>query len=100
MRDGALTLNRRGAGQPSRALLSIVLLGLLLVPVPTSTAKDSQGPIEHLVIIVRENHSFDNYFGSFSGANSLRKAAADGLTSAFTFSSSSGDHSFSWRHFF
>ncbi|TLY04255.1 MAG: hypothetical protein E6K95_02745 [Thaumarchaeota archaeon] len=31
---------------------------------------------------------------------SQRDAAADGLTSAFTFSSSSGDHSFSWRHFF
>jgi phospholipase C len=26
-------------------------------------------PIEHVVIIVKENHSFDNYFGSFSGAN-------------------------------
>jgi phospholipase C len=26
-------------------------------------------PIEHVVIIIKENHSFDNYFGSFPGAN-------------------------------
>ena len=28
-----------------------------------------QNPIEHVVIIVKENHSFDNYFGTFPGAN-------------------------------
>jgi phospholipase C len=27
------------------------------------------GPLEHVVIIVKENHAFDNYFGSFLGAN-------------------------------
>jgi phospholipase C len=26
-------------------------------------------PIEHVVIIVKENHSFDNYFGTFPGVN-------------------------------
>ncbi len=26
-------------------------------------------PIEHVVIIVKENHTFDNYFGKFTGAN-------------------------------
>ena len=26
-------------------------------------------PIEHVVIVVKENHSFDNYFGSFPGVN-------------------------------
>jgi phospholipase C len=26
-------------------------------------------PIEHVVVICKENHTFDNYFGSFSGAN-------------------------------
>ena len=25
-------------------------------------------PIEHVVIVVKENHTFDNYFGSFPGA--------------------------------
>src|SRR2546421_314705 len=28
-----------------------------------------QTPIEHVVLIVKENHSFDNYFGTFPGAN-------------------------------
>jgi len=27
------------------------------------------GPIEHVVIIVKENHAFDNYFGRFPGAD-------------------------------
>ncbi len=26
-------------------------------------------PIEHVIIIVKENHTFDNYFGTFPGAN-------------------------------
>ncbi|HLH55797.1 MAG TPA: alkaline phosphatase family protein [Verrucomicrobiae bacterium] len=26
-------------------------------------------PIEHVIIVVKENHSFDNYFGSFPGVN-------------------------------
>ena len=26
-------------------------------------------PIEHVVLIVKENHGFDNYFGTFPGAN-------------------------------
>ncbi len=26
-------------------------------------------PIEHIVLIVKENHTFDNYFGTFPGAN-------------------------------
>jgi len=30
-------------------------------------------PIEHIVIIVKENHSFDNYFGSFPGANGAKQ---------------------------
>ena len=26
-------------------------------------------PIKHIVIIVKENHTFDNYFGTLSGAD-------------------------------
>jgi len=28
-----------------------------------------KGPIQHIVIIVKENHAFDNYFGRFPGAD-------------------------------
>lgn len=31
-------------------------------------------PIQHVVIIVKENHGFDNYFGTFSGAEGLAMA--------------------------
>ena len=27
--------------------------------------------LQHLIFIVQENHSFDNYFGTFPGANGL-----------------------------
>jgi phospholipase C len=37
------------------------------------TSKKFLGPIEHIVIIVKENHSFDNYFGTFPGANGLHE---------------------------
>lgn len=33
-------------------------------------------PIEHVVIIVKENHSFDNYFGTFTGVNGTTLPAA------------------------
>ena len=32
------------------------------------------GKIKHVVIIVKENHTFDNYFGTFPGANGARMA--------------------------
>jgi phospholipase C len=34
------------------------------------------GPIEQVVIIVKENHSFDNYFGTFPGADGHQLAQA------------------------
>src|SRR5437660_11057319 len=37
-------------------------------PSPSPTPKP-RGPIQHVVIIVKENHAFDNYFGRFPGAD-------------------------------
>ena len=34
------------------------------------------GSIEHVVVIVKENHTFDNYFGRFAGADGARLARA------------------------
>lgn len=28
-------------------------------------------PIEHVIIIIKENHTFDNYFGTFPGVNGV-----------------------------
>ncbi len=55
------------------ALLAFLLLGIWVVPAPLSNAA-SEAPIQHIVIIVRENHTFDNYFGTFPGANGLQNA--------------------------
>jgi phospholipase C len=36
-------------------------------------------PIEHVVVVVKENHTFDNYFGSFPGADGVDQIlTADG----------------------
>ena len=32
--------------------------------------------IEHVVVVVRENHTFDNYFGAFPGAQGVKLPAA------------------------
>src|ERR1700682_4603648 len=34
------------------------------------------GPIKHVVIIFKENHGFDNYFGTFPGADGATMARA------------------------
>lgn len=38
----------------------------VLMPIP--------GPIRHVVIFFKENHAFDNYFGTFPGANGATMA--------------------------
>jgi phospholipase C len=50
-------------------------------PSPPSEAKPhpaggARSPIQHVVIIVKENHTFDNYFGTFPGANGVALAHA------------------------
>ena len=35
---------------------------------------DGPIPIKHVVVIVKENHTFDNYFGSFPGAEGTTTA--------------------------
>jgi len=42
------------------------------ISVPTSTA--SFGKVEHIVFIIKENRSFDEYFGTFPGANGATTA--------------------------
>src|SRR3989454_9204722 len=38
-------------------------------PTPPPPPPPSKGLIQHVVIIVKENHAFDNYFGHFPGAD-------------------------------
>jgi phospholipase C len=49
--------------------LLFVLLGLVFVVARVSAQTNM--PINYFIFIVQENHSFDNYFGTFPGANGI-----------------------------
>ena len=51
-------------------VLSIVLLVSVLAA-PIDLSDDSNSKIQHLIFIVQENHTFDNYFGTYPGANGV-----------------------------
>jgi phospholipase C len=46
---------------------------LCLIPLSTIVAVSviNADPLKHLVFIIQENHTFDNYFGTYPGANGL-----------------------------
>jgi phospholipase C len=53
-------------------ILILLILSLAVsVVFPAATSADTTPKIEHLIFIVQENHSFDNYFGTYPGANGL-----------------------------
>src|SRR5690349_20890914 len=71
---------RRGSARTYLgAFLGILLVGLpgLLIPAtPITTAQDAAAldgihKIQHVVVIMQENRSFDHYFGTFPGANGI-----------------------------
>ena len=45
-------------------------------PPPLSADLGRRFPIDHVIVIVKENHTFDNYFGSFPGAEGTSKTPA------------------------
>ncbi|MDV3293188.1 MAG: alkaline phosphatase family protein [Nitrososphaerales archaeon] len=70
-----------GEARPrSFALLGLTIaLACLLVLAPNSylaSVSTNASPIQHIIIIVEENHTFDNYFGTYPGANGLNGYSA------------------------
>jgi phospholipase C len=57
----------------TRALLSAVTaLALSGFPLHAAAAgPDTKTPIEHVVYLMQENHTFDNYFGTYPGADGI-----------------------------
>ncbi len=60
-------------------ILALILTGVLglcqiapaqAAPVPLQAAK-TKTPIQHLVFMLQENHTFDNYFGTYPGADGI-----------------------------
>src|SRR5262245_46503591 len=65
------------AAHQSRMRLAARLLSLILL-IPLTSCGDSSGPseggihkIEHVVVIMQENRSFDSYFGTYPGADGI-----------------------------
>ena len=50
-------------------LAGAVAMSLASLTAGASVAADEPGKIEHLVVLMQENHTFDNYFGTFPGAD-------------------------------
>ena len=53
---------------------AFLMVGLPLLPAQAAsspTGHQPSTPIEHLVVLLQENHSFDNYFGTYPGVNGL-----------------------------
>src|SRR4051794_38102888 len=56
-----------------RAALSVLLAAALASP--ASAVGAARTPIQHFVVLMQENHSFDNYFGTYPGANGIPRGA-------------------------
>ncbi len=55
-----------------RAIVACLVFVLLSVGASRAGAQGSAGiPIEHFIYIIQENHSFDNYFGTYPNANGI-----------------------------
>ncbi len=73
----SLALRTRNQSQPRT--MAIAILGALLAAalswsgVAHGQSADGQPntPIEHFIFLMQENHSFDNYFGTYPGANGI-----------------------------
>src|SRR3984957_9023823 len=49
-------------------------------PIPADTVSQIAGsPIDHIVIIMQENRTFDNLFNGFPGADSVQSGISDGM---------------------
>ncbi|HET7003663.1 MAG TPA: alkaline phosphatase family protein, partial [Puia sp.] len=47
---------------------------------PSFPGKGSIEDVKHIVVIYLENHSFDNLYGQFAGANGLQNANPSNIT--------------------
>jgi len=56
----------------ARGFLEVALVFILLTSLHTVSASPTITPIQHVIIIMQENHSFDNYFGTYPTANGTR----------------------------
>ena len=71
-----LTRSRARLKRPGRALLAIPFVVAAAVSASVTTARGAPPPIEHVVLILQENHSFDNTLGQLCIQDKREKCAA------------------------
>ncbi len=54
-----------------KSKISILLIVALLLSFAPNIQAADQSAIKHIIVIFHENHTFDNYFGTYPGANGL-----------------------------
>jgi phospholipase C len=61
-----------------RRFATVLMLGMIAVMVPSGRAAAQQNdvPIDHIIVFYQENHTFDNLYGEFPGANGLNAPGA------------------------
>jgi phospholipase C len=83
---GALRFTLAHSGQ----VLDSAAAGIVQSPAASATAPNwklaavasaapAANPIKHVVVVVKENHTFDNYFGSYPGANGTLDSSGNNL---------------------
>src|SRR5574339_539082 len=60
-----------------RYILPVLFLAVMLPTAQVQADKPGQDlkpntPIEHFVVLMQENHTFDNYFGTYPGADGIK----------------------------
>jgi len=67
-------MRRRRLALAASLALALALLGAAQAGANPTAASTSKPRLQHLVVIYLENHSFDNLYGQFPGANGLSHA--------------------------
>jgi phospholipase C len=53
------------------AAMGVAAFAGALMPTDSTRGTLTATPVEHLVVLMQENHSFDNYFGTYPGADGI-----------------------------
>jgi phospholipase C len=56
-----------------RAIALATVISALLAPGVAHAARAPRTPIRHVITLMQENHSFDNYFGTYPGADGISR---------------------------
>jgi phospholipase C len=76
----ALASSRRGGGVVPRRCLFVLAAGLLFMMLSAAgavehaagqTSPKPKTPVEHFVVLMQQNRSFDHYFGTYAGAERI-----------------------------